>query len=316
MIVVPADEGYRQIPPVTKKPNTFRDAVNTNDFVVTAELPLWPARSRAAIEDDLGRLAGVIDAAHVGVDDRPDSGVAPLVAACIARESGLVPVLHISARDKNRIALQSEIIGAVTAGISSLVVRRGEKLPSLLRGRVKGVFDTKTTQLLAIARRVAEREDLGDGEDLYIGCMVPPVRPSEDWEAALLKEKLENGARFLQTRPIFSANLLQEYAAALVTQKITHRATIIAGIPLLASVASARSISERFPGIAAPDHLLRRLNEASDEREEGIAILAEQLQHAAATPGVSGAAIVNVDDIDAVVEAVKGAGISDYAGTS
>lgn len=294
-----------------KKSDTFREAVNSSDFVITVELPVWPPRSRALIGEELSRLAGVIDAVHVGVDDRPDSGVAPLVAASIARESGVVPVLHISARDKNRIALQSEIIGAVTSGITSLVVRRGEKLPSMLRGRVKGVFDTKTTQLLTIAQRVAERDDLGGNGDLFIGCMVPPVRPAEDWEAALIKEKLDNGARFLQTRPIFSAELLREYAAALVSQRVTHRATIIAGIPLLASLASARNIAERFPGTAAPDTLLRRLTDASDARVEGIEILAEQLQNAAATPGVSGVAIVNVDDVDAVVEAVRLADVSD-----
>ena len=234
-----------------------------------------------------------------------DSGAAPLAVAAIALQGGVDPILHLNGRDRNRIALQSEIIGAVTAGVSSIVVRRGKKLPSMLRGRVKGVFDTKTTQLLSIASRVSEREELGEGNALYIGCMVPPMRTKEDWEAALIREKLESGAQFLQTRPIFNPKLLREYAAALVSQKITRKARLIAGFPLMTSLASARSIGERYSGTTVPDPMIQRLSDAEDTRAEGIAVLTEQLMAAAETPGVSGVAIVNVDDIDAVIEAVK-----------
>ena len=284
---------------------------NRKDFVVTVELPLSPPRSRTALEDELGRLAPLVDGVHLGVDDRADSGIAPLSAAGIALQLGVDPILHLHGRDRNRIALQSELIGAVTTGVSSIVVRRGEKLPSMLRGRVKGVFDTKTTQLLSIASRVSEREELGDGSALYIGCMVSAMRTKDGWEAALIREKLENGAQFLQTRPLFNPQLLQEYAAALVSQKITRRARLLAGFPLLTSIASARSIGDRYAGTAVPDPMIQRLNEASDTRAEGIAVLTEQLMAAADTPGVSGVAVVNVDDIDAVIEVIERAGLID-----
>ena len=289
--------------------STFREAINNKDFVVTVELPLSPPRSRTALQDELGKVAPVVDGVHLGLDDRADSGVAALSAAGIALQAGIDPILHLHGRDRNRIALQSEIIGAVTTGVSSIVVRRGEKLPSMLRGRVKGVFDTKTTQLLSIASRVSEREELGDGNALYIGCMVSAMRTKDDWEAALIREKLENGAQFLQTRPIFNPQLLREYAAALVSQKITRKARLLAGFPLLTSIASARSIGDRYSGTTVPDPMIQRLGNASDMRAEGIAVLTEQLEAAANTPGVSGAAIVNVDDIDAVIQAIECAGV-------
>ncbi len=296
--------------------DTLRDAINSKDFVITAELPLWPPRSRAAYEADLQSLAQVMDAVHFGLDDHADSGVAPLAAASIALSVGLDPILHLHGRDKNRIALQSEIIGAITLGISTLVVRRGDKLPTMLRGRVKGVLDTRTTQLLSIAKRVAERKEFSQASELLIGCMVPAMRPNEEWEAALIQEKLDCGARLLQTRPIFNPELLREYAAALVAQKILHRARLLAGFPLLSSLASARSIGERYSGTTVPEPMIRRLSDASDPRAEGIAVLVEQLQAAAATPGVSGVAVVNVDDIDAVVEAVQLSGVGDQPGTA
>ena len=292
--------------------NTLPDALNNKDFVVTVELPLWPPRPRASLlDDELRRLATAADAVHLGVDDRADSGIAPLAAAAIALQAGIDPVLHLHGRDRNRIALQSEIIGAMTMGVSSIVVRRGEKLPSMLRGRVKGVFDTKTTQMLSIAKRVAERDELGGADALFIGCLVPPMRPNEAWEAALIREKLDAGARFLQTRPIFNPELLREYAAALVSQRITHQARLIAAFPLLTSLASARSIGDRYAGTAVPEPMLDRLGAATDVRAEAITILAEQLGAAATTAGVSGAAVVNVDDVDAVIDAVKLAGLGD-----
>jgi methylenetetrahydrofolate reductase (NADPH) len=290
--------------------DTLRDAINSKDFVITAELPLWPPRPRAALEADLRSLAQVADAVHLGLDDRADSGVAPLAAASIAISVGVDPILHLHGRDKNRIALQSEIIGAITVGVSTLVMRRGDKLPSMLRGRVKGVLDTKTTQLLSIAKRVAEREEFSKSSELLVGCLVPPMRPNEEWEAALIQEKLDCGAQLLQTRPIFNPDLLRDYAAALVAQKITHRARLLAGFPLLGSLSSARSMDERYAGTTVPEPMIRRLSEAGEARAEGIAVLAEQLAAAAETPGVSGAAIVNVDDVGAVTEAVKLAGLA------
>ena len=290
---------------------SLRDVINDKDFVVTAELPLSPPRSRAILESELDTFSQCVDAVHIGADDRADSGIAPLAAAGIAIQAGVAPILHLHGRDRNRIALQSEMIGAIALGVSTIVVRRGEKLPSALRGRVKGVFDTKTTQLLSIAKRVSSRKEFGAPEALFIGCMVPPMRPKEDWEAALIREKLEKGAAFLQTRPIFSPELLREYAAALVSQKITRRARLLAGFPLLCSLPSARSIGDRFAGTNVPDPMMRRLDGAADVRAEGISILSEQLAAAADTPGVSGVAIVNVDDVEAVSEAVRRSGVFD-----
>ena len=283
---------------------TFREAVREREFVIAVELPLQATRSGAELEQQLDDLRPVVDAVQLGAGEDCDNCIAPLAAAAIAIRAGIDPIVHVSSRDRNRIALQNDLLGAYALGVTSIILRRGEKLPAELRRRVKGVFDTKSTQLLTMAHRLAEGARLIDPHSLYPGSLVAAIRPPENWEASLVTEKLDQGARFLQTRPCTEPEVLRDYAARLIALRITHRAALIAGIPLLTSIRRARSLSDSFPGATVPDVVLRRLADAKESRREGVAILAEMLTEAAAAPGISGAAVVHVDDTDAVAEAI------------
>lgn len=293
----------------------LREAIRRKDFVVTAELPLNADQSMEDLRENLSVLRPVVDAVQVGCDEGTDARIAELAAARIAREAGVDAVVHLSSRDRNRIAMQNDILGATALGITSIVPRRGEKLASTLRGRVKGVFDTKVVQLLTIARRVGENSGFIDGE-LLLGCLVTVFRPQENWDASRVTEKIDAGAGFLQTRPCANTDLIRDYVSGLVSRRLTHRAAVIAGLPLLLSEARARTIVERHPGAIVPEALVARLASASDPRKEGIAMLADTLSELAATPGVSGAAIVDVDDVAAVAEAIRMADLPDQAGSA
>jgi methylenetetrahydrofolate reductase (NADPH) len=267
--------------------NTFRDAIRSKDFVVTAELPLPAGQSMADLQENLSVLQSVVDAVQVGCDEGTDAQIAELAAGRIAREAGVDAIVQ---------------------------PRRGEKLPSTLRGRVKGVFDTKVVQLLTIARRIGENSRFVDGE-LLLGCLVTAFRPQENWDASRVTEKIDAGAGFLQTRPCADIGLIHDYVSRLVSQRLTHRAAVIVGLPLLLSEARARSIVDRHPGTIVPEALIATLAGASDPRREGIAALAGMLSELAATPGVSGVAIVDVNDVEAVAEAIRLSGVLDQAGS-
>jgi methylenetetrahydrofolate reductase (NADPH) len=294
--------------------NTFRDAIRSKDFVVTAELPLPAGQSMADLQENLSVLQSVVDAVQVGCDEGTDAQIAELAAGRIAREAGVDAIVQLSSRDRNRIAMQNDILGATALGVTALVPRRGEKLDSTLRGRVKGVFDTKVVQLLTIARRIGENSRFVDGE-LLLGCLVTAFRPQENWDASRVTEKIDAGAGFLQTRPCADIGLIHDYVSRLVSQRLTHRAAVIVGLPLLLSEARARSIVDRHPGTIVPEALIATLAGASDPRREGIAALAGMLSELAATPGVSGVAIVDVNDVEAVAEAIRLSGVLDQAGS-
>jgi methylenetetrahydrofolate reductase (NADPH) len=293
--------------------NTFRDAVRRKDFVITAELPLDANQTPQDLQDHLAILRPVVDAVQVGCGEGVDVEIAALAAASIARESGVDAIVHLSSRDRNRIALQNDILGAAALGVTALIPRRGEKLPSTLRGRVKGVFDAKVAQLLTIARRVGENSRFVEGE-LFLGCLTTAFRPKQDWNAERVKEKLDAGAEFIQTRPCVELDLVRDYVSKLVSLRLTHRATVIAGVPLLMSAAAARTIGEQYPGATVPDEIIGRLADATDPRAEGVNLLASMLSELRSVPGLTGVAILNVEDAGAVAEAVELSGVADQAG--
>lgn len=293
---------------------TFRDAVRCKDFVVTAELPLGADQTMKDLLDHLAVLRPVVDAVQVGCGEGVDVEIAALAAASIARESGVDAIVHLSSRDRNRIALQNDILGAAVLGATALIPRRGEKLPSTLRGRVKGVFDTKAVQLLTIARRVGENSKFVEG-DMLLGCLVSAFRPKEGWNAKLVKEKLDAGAGFIQTRPSVEIDIVRDYVSRLVSLRLTHRAAVIVGVPLLTSAAAARTIGDRHPGVTVPDVIIGQLAEAEDPRAEGVQLLAEMLGELASLPGVSGVAILDGTDCRAVAEAIEVSGVIDQPGS-
>lgn len=294
--------------------NTFRDAVRSKDFTVTAELALVADQSMQDLRDRLAILRPVVDAVQVGCAESVDMEIAALAAARIAREAGVDAIVHVSSRDRNRIALQNDILGAAALGITALIPRRGEKLPSTLRGRIKGVFDTKVVQLLTIAQRIGENNQFVV-DDLLIGCLVSAFRPKEGWKAGRVRDKLDAGAGFIQTRPCADVDLIGDYVSKLVSLRLTHRATVIAGVPLLTSAAAARTIGEKYPGTTVPDTIIGRLVEAADPRTEGVHLLANMLSELASMPGVMGVAILNVDDAGAAAEAINLSGVLDQPGS-
>ena len=293
---------------------TFRDTIRRKDFVITAELPLTADQSMRELHANLAVLRPVVDAVQVGCGEGVDMEIASLAAATIARESGVDPIVHLSSRDHNRIALQNDILGAAALGVTTLIPRRGEKLPSTLRGRVKGVFDTKVAQLLTIAKLIGENSRFVEG-DLFLGCLVSAFRPEEDWRAERVQDKLEAGAGFLQTRPSVELDVIKDYVSKLVSLRLTHRAAVIIGVPLLTSAAAARTIGDRHPGGMVPDAIIGRLAEAADPRAEGVRLLASLLTELASVPGVTGVAILDVEDVGAAAEAVKLSGVLDQAGS-
>lgn len=293
---------------------TFRDSIRSKDFVITAELPLHADQTIQDLQDHLAVLQPVVDAVQVGCGEGVDMEIASPAAATIARQAGIDAIVHLSSRDRNRIALQNDILGAAAVGVTALIPRRGEKLPSSLRGRVKGVFDTKVAQLLTIARLIGENSGFVEG-GLFLGCLVSAFRPEETWQAERVQDKLDAGAGFLQTRPCVELDLIRDYVSRLVSLRLTHRAAIIVGVPLLTSAAAARSIGDRHSGATVPDAIIRRLAEAADPRAEGVRLVAGMLSELVSVPGVTGVAIVDVEDARAAAEAITLSGVLDQAGS-
>ena len=267
---------------------TFREAIRQKDFVVTVELPLQAATTASDVRQHIDVLAPVVDAAQVGEDESATGHMSSLAAASIVRDGGVDAILRISCRDRNRIALQSDILGAAALGIDSLILVRGEKLLDTGAIRAKGVFEIGSTRLLQLASRLGSESGLIPEPGLFLGSRVMAFKPAEDWSAQLIQQKLDAGASFLQTQPCLNADVLRAYMDKLIERRILRRASAVITVPLLLCAQDARQVREIHKGAPIPDALVERIEQSNDPVAEGVAVCAAFVRELRDLPGVSG----------------------------
>jgi len=283
---------------------TFAAAIRSTDFVVTADLSLPPNAGATKIRDRIVALREFVHGVQINDDQGALGSVDPIAVASIARSEGVDPILQLSCRDRNKLALHAALLGATALGVSSVLLARGEKIPERMRGKVKGVFDTTVTQLIQLARQVSVAPE-GDTEALYIGTFTPVIRPPEGWLAERITDKIDAGAKFIQARPCLNATLLQRYMERLVQLGIPRRLSIIVEVPLLTSAEAIRRLSEQCASVRIPAHVAKRVTNATDPAREGALVCGEFIAELRSIPGVSGANIVGSPDPDLTALAIE-----------
>ena len=293
---------------------SLRNAIRTESFVLTAELPLSDHEDGATLVANAGRLHPWVDAIQLTDNQRGRVHASSLAVAAMLLQQGIDPVLHVTCRNRNRIALESDLLGAAAIGVASLVVMRGSNRGAGPRASVKPIFDTGATELIAVARamsdgRVPSGKPLNPAPDFFIGAVGTVFSPEEDWKPHGLTAKLDAGARFLQTQPCFDMPALRTYMVRLVKERLTWNFHVIVGLACLPSVTAARWMSDMAGGALIPEATVRRLAQARDPEQEGVTICAELLQELMEIPGVAGVNLIPLGNADAVAEAVKLSGI-------
>jgi 5,10-methylenetetrahydrofolate reductase len=229
-------------------------------------------------------------------------------------EAGFDPLLHMSCRDRNRVALHGELLGAANLGISSLLITRGSRLRSGRRSRGVAVFDIGATDLIATARILRETESpsqygLTRASDFFIGDAATVFNAVANWQPRALTTKLDAGAQFLQSQLCFDLPVLRRYMQHLVGSRLTHRAYVVISLAPLQSAEMARQLRETLRGTLIPDDVIRRLQQARDAERTGVDICAELLQEMAEIPGVSGAHLVSTGEPEAIRAAIAASGL-------
>lgn len=285
----------------------FRDAIRHSDFVITAQLPLTPGTTADDVRQFATTLRPLVSA--VQVTDNPDTRphISPLAAASLALQAGTDPVVQLSCRDRNRIALQSDVMGAAALGVTSLLLTRGEKLPAAHKQRIKGVFDIGVQRLIATAQAVGANERLVAPPGFFLGSNVTVIDPPEDWSASGIDIKAGTGSKFVQTQPCLDLVLLRRYMAALVGRKVLERVSVIVQVPLLESMDMLRELQGTRRALPMPEPLVERLVKAEQFAREAEAVCVEALQGVATIPGISGANVLHRSDAATVARVVTAA---------
>ncbi len=288
---------------------TFRHALQRKKFAITAELSL---RNRTTVDEALrqaGSLAEFVDGIQLAENPHAWVQVSPLALSSLFIRNGFDPVPRLICRDRNRIALQSDLLGLRAIGVTSLVLNKGSRIPKDHELRAKPVFDVSCRELVAMANEMNEEDWADGGHEFVIGTSATVFTPGADWNAELLLARASAGARFLQTQPCFNLDLLRRYMHRMVENKITWSYAVIVTLAPLPSADTARWLTENVRGALIPKTVAERLDHATDPEQEGIDICAGLMREISSIPGVSGINLLTLGNPEAVAAAITASGL-------
>ena len=272
--------------------------LRSRQFVITAEI----APPVSCDAEDLLRkarpLRELADAVNVtdGASARANLS-APIAAAMLARE-GIEPVLQLTCRDRNRIALQADLMGAAACGVHNLLCLTGDDPKAGDQPETKAVFDVDSATLTATARDLRDKGELPSGRKVagaahfFLGAADAPIDPPPDWRPDKLAAKMAAGAEFAQTQFCMDAGIVRRYAARLAQHEVTRTLFLLVGIAPLRSAKSARWMRKHLYGTIIHEEYIERLEAAADPAAEGERIAVELIEELAAVPGVAGVHIM------------------------
>ncbi|HEX9428504.1 MAG TPA: methylenetetrahydrofolate reductase [Candidatus Polarisedimenticolia bacterium] len=294
-------------------------ALRSGRPVVTCEI----GSGDSADLDGLRRRAQLVRD-HVDAVNVPDntSGVAhmsALAAAVALAQEGIDPVMHVTCRDRNRLALQSDLLGAAALGVRNILCLTGDHPIHGDHPQAKPVFDLDSLQLLGLANHMTREgrylsgREITPAPDLFPGATENPFAPPYDFRAQRLGKKIEAGARFVQTQIIYNVERFAAFMARVRHLGLDTKAPILAGVAPLRSVRAARYMRDHVPGLEVPEQVVRRMEKAGDDRArreaEGIRICVEVIERVREIPGVAGFHLMPIHWEEAVAEISARAGL-------
>jgi len=265
----------------THSPTAFKRAVQAGEFLITAEVAPPKGGDPAHMIQMAATLKGRVHAVNVTDGSRAVLRMSSLLASVILLQNGIEPICQIACRDRNRIALQADLMGAHALGIRNILALTGDPVKAGDHPDAKAVFDLEAVRLLQLIRKMNQGVDcnekpLTDGAlDLFVGAAVDPQCKSWSGLQSRFERKIEAGAQFFQSQLITDFERLEKFMDTIAAG---YKKPILAGIFLLKSAKNAQFINRCVPGVNIPQHIIDRLAKAKDPFEEGMKIAAEQVQ--------------------------------------
>jgi methylenetetrahydrofolate reductase (NADPH) len=265
-------------------------------FAVTAEVVPPVSTDRADLIAKAKPLRGVADAVNVTDAAGARAHMGALGAAALLLQSGIEPILQLTCRDRNRIALQSDLMAAAAMGIENLLILTGDP-PSAGDQAAKPVFDVDTLALTEIAVRIRDRQELLSRQkvagrvNFLVGAADAPIDPPDGWRPTRLTAKIKAGAQFAQTQFCMDPGVVRRYTQRLADNGLEGFPLLI-GLAPVRSARSARWIRDNLPGSIVPDALIERLERSADPVREGRRICLELVEELSEIAGAAGVHIM------------------------
>ncbi|MFT4725858.1 MAG: methylenetetrahydrofolate reductase (NADPH) [Granulosicoccus sp.] len=291
---------------------TLSTKIEQGEFAITAEIVPPLSATKTMLLQEAEVLRGVVDAINVTDGAGAATTMSSFSAAALLAAAGHEPVLQITCRDRNRIALTADLLGAAAQGCYNLLVLMGDDPAKGDQPQAKAVFDLDSRDLMRVATALRVDGNMPSGKKItdrppfYVGAADMPLDPAADWKPTGLQAKIDAGAQFAQTQFCFEPEVAQRYIARLRDEGVTEKLGILLGIGPILSAKSARWMNGNLYGVTIPETTIKRLEQASDAKLEGKIICAELIQQYREIPGLAGVHIMApAQKSDAIAESIS-----------
>ncbi len=276
----------------------LQQLLQARQFVITAEITPPVSCDAGDLLHKALPLGGLADAVNVTDGASARAHLSALIAAAILVREGIEPILQLACRDRNRIALQAELMGAAAADVRNLLCLTGDDPSAGDQPETKAVFDVDAATLTRMARDLRDKNELPSGRQVggtaqfFLGAADMPIDPPPGWQPDRLAAKIAAGAEFAQTQFCMDAGIVRRYARRLAETPATSAIFLLIGIAPLRSAKSARWMKQHLYGTIIADAFIERLERAADPAAEGERICVELIEELADVAGVAGVHIM------------------------
>ncbi len=291
----PAVEAVSEAAPVPVcGPGAFAWACQSGRFLVTAEVSPPDSVDPQDLLRRAAPLRGLVDAINVTDNAGANCHMSSMAASALLAADGFIPVYQSTCRDRNRIAVQADIMGAAALGVQNMLCLTGDGVGSGDHPQAKPVFDLDSVSLLGFARRMRDQGRYASGRHLlsrptlFLGATTNPFVPSLEERVNNLEMKIRAGAQFIQTQYCFDIERLETFMREVRARGLDERCHLLVGIGPLPSARVARWISGHVPGVHIPQAVIQRIEQAEDQKREGIEICIETIHALQEIRGVQG----------------------------
>jgi methylenetetrahydrofolate reductase (NADPH) len=302
---------------MSQNKSKLKETLEAGNFAITAEAGPPRGAKPEVVRGKAKILKGYVDACNVTDNQTSVVRMCSLAACKILSEEGLDPVMQMVCRDRNRIAAQSDILGAASLGISNLLCLSGDHQVFGDHPQAKNVFDIDSIQLLKITKQMRDDAKFSGGKDvdgppdMFIGAAANPFADPFKIQVPRLAKKIAAGAQFIQTQCIFNLEKFTEFMKGVRDRGLHEKTYILAGITPIKSLSMLEHMAAKVAGMDVPPALIERMKgvEKKKQKQEGIKIAIETIQQLKEIEGVRGVHIMAIEWEEAVPEIVKQAKI-------
>jgi len=301
-----------------KAGSNLEKVLGAGHFAVTGELGPPKSADRGVIEKKASYLRGRVDAVNITDCQTAVVRMSSIAVGIMLLGLGLEPTIQMTCRDRNRIAIQADLLGAAALGIKNLLCLTGDHQKFGNHPKAKNVFDLDSMQLLQMVKAMRDERRFECGEEMdgpeprfFIGAAANPFADPFEYRPYRLAKKVAAGADFIQTQIIFNVPKFAEFMKRVCDLGLHEKVYILAGVSPIKTLGAARYMARSVPGMDVPDEIVKRMEKAPKDKreEEGIQICVEVIQQVREIPGVAGIHLMAIEWEEAVPEITERAGL-------